>query len=143
MAPSTLIKAGLSTYIFVVKIPDIDTIGFFSHCSGLELSLDVYEYQEGGNNDFVHRLPGRLNFPNLILSRGLTEEDALLKWFSASQTQAQRKEMTLTLTDGQVSRTWTFVDAYPVKWTGPQLDSAGGSVATESLEIAHTGLKVP
>jgi len=132
----------LNTHVFVVKIPDVDTIGFFSHCSGLELAVDVFEYQEGGNNDFVHRLPGRVRYPNLILSRGLTEENNLLKWFWATQTQAQLKEMTLTLKSG-IERTWTFADAFPVKWTGPQFDSHGTSVATETLEIAHTGLKVP
>jgi phage tail-like protein len=141
--PPAQTKTGLSTYVFVVKIPDIDTIGFFSHCSGLELAVDVYEYQEGGNNDFVHRLPGGVRYPNLILSRGLTEEDALLKWFAATQTQAARKEMTLTLSGENVSRTWTFADAFPVRWTGPQLDSGGASIATETLEIAHSGLKAP
>ena len=136
-------KAGLPAHIFVVKIPGIDTIGFFSQCSGLELSFDVYEYHEGGNNDFVHRLPGGLHYPNLILSRGLTKEDALLQWFYATQTKPDRKEMTLTLKGGDVERKWTFVDAYPVRWTGPQLSSSDTtSVATETLEIAHTGLKL-
>jgi len=69
---------------FHLSIPDIDTIGSFWQCSGLELSFDVYEYHEGGNNDFVHRLPGALRFPNLMLSRGLTNKDALLKWFYAT-----------------------------------------------------------
>ena len=132
----------VSRHNFVLKIPDIDTIGFFLHCSGLELSFDTYEYHEGGNNDFVHRLPGGLHYPNLILSRGLTNEDALLRWFAATQTEAQRKEVTLTLTGGSVTRTFTFADAYPVKWTGPQLDAGGSDLATETLEIAHSGLKM-
>ena len=82
---------------FVLRIPDIDTVGFFMQCSGLELSFDVYEYHEGGNNDFVHRLPGNLRYPNLVLSRGLTREDTLLKWFLATSSGAERKEITLTL----------------------------------------------
>jgi phage tail-like protein len=132
----------LSRHNFVLKIPDIDTIGFFLSCSGLELSFDTYEYHEGGNNDFVHRLPGGLHYPNLILSRGLTNEDALLKWFYATHTKAETKEITLTLSYGGTNRTWTFADAYPVKWTGPQLDAGGSDLATETLEIAHSGLKM-
>ena len=31
----------------------------FTEVSGLQLEMEVMEYQEGGNNDFVHRLPGR------------------------------------------------------------------------------------
>jgi phage tail-like protein len=132
----------ITTYNFVVKIRDIDTIGYFSECSGLELSFEVFEYREGGNNDFVHHLPGRIQYPNLRLSRGLTNEDALLKWFWATHTQAERKELTLTLSSGDVSRTWTFADAFPVKWTGPAATGGNHGVATESLEIAHSGLKM-
>jgi phage tail-like protein len=132
----------VSTHNFVLKIPGIDTIGAFSECSGLELSFEVYEYREGGNNEVIHRLPGRLQYPNLLLSRGLTNEDALLRWFAATQTEAQRKEVTLTLTGGPVTRTWTFADAFPVRWTGPTVDSNGTSIATETLEVAHGGLKM-
>jgi phage tail-like protein len=138
--PSTLKPLGVHT--FILKIPDIDTVGLFLHCSGLELTFDVYEYHEGGNNDFLHRLPGGLHYPNLVLSRGLTKEDALLKWFWATHTHAERKEITLTLKTGDVERNWTFSDAFPVKWTGPQIDSQGSSMATEMLEIAHSGLKM-
>ena len=132
----------VTKYLFIVKIPDVDTIGYFSHCSGLELSFDVFEYQEGGNNDFVHRLPGTMRYPNLVLSRGLTEQEALLKWFMATRTEAERKEITLTLKTNDAERTWTFSDAFPVKWVGPQIDSSGAEIATEMLEIAHSGLKM-
>jgi phage tail-like protein len=131
-----------SVHTFVLRIPDIDTVGFFMHCTGLELSFDVFEYREGGNNDFVHRLPGGLRYPNLILSRGLTKDDVLLQWFMATKTGAECKEITLTLGAGGSQRTWTFADAFPVKWTGPQVDSSGTQIATETLEIAHGGLKV-
>ena len=131
-----------SIHTFVLKIPDIDEVGFFMSCTGLELMFDVYEYHEGGRNDIVHRLPGGLSYPNLILSRGLTREDKLLKWFYATQTEAERKEITLTLRGGPDERTWTFTEAFPVKWTGPQIDSQGSSIATETLEIAHAGLKI-
>jgi phage tail-like protein len=140
--PPQQLPQPLSRHQFVLKIPDIDTVGFFLHCSGLELTFDVYEYHEGGNNDFVHRLPGGLHYPNLTLSRGLTNEDALLKWFFATNTKAETKEITLTLSYGTSSRTWTFADAFPIKWTGPQLDADGSSMPTESLEIVHSGLKM-
>ena len=132
----------LTNYFFVVKIPDVDPIGYFSHCSGLELRFDVYEYREGGNNDFVHRLPGGVHYPNLELSRGLTDEEALLKWLWSTHSEADRKEVTLTLKGGDVDRTWTFSDAFPVRWSGPALESNGSSVATETLEIAHSGMKM-
>jgi phage tail-like protein len=131
----------INTLNWTLTIPDVDTIGYFDVCHGLEISVEVYEYREGGNNDFVHRLPGRVTYPNLVLSRGVTKEDALLKWFQATQTQAQRKEITVTLNGEGGTRTWTFADAFPIRWSGPSLDSHGNSIASETLEIAHTGLK--
>ena len=133
----------LSRHTFTLKIPGIDEVGVFMQCSGLQIEFDVYEYHEGGNNDFVHRLPGAARYPNLVLSRGLTNEVALLKWFWATQTQADLKEVTITLSYGKSEpRSWTFTDAFPVKWSGPQMDANATDVAIETLEIAHSGLKM-
>jgi len=128
---------------FTVAAPGIDQIGLFMECHGLEMSFEVMQYAEGGNNDSVHQLPGRLAYPNLVLTRGMTDEDALFKWFEQTRTKAERKEITLTLQDarGNGVRTWTFADAFPVRWTGPRFAAEGTTVATETLEIAHGGLK--
>jgi phage tail-like protein len=131
-----------TNFAFELSIPDISTVGRFSMCSGLELSFEIYQYQEGGNNDFIHRLPGALHYPNLVLTHGLTSEEALFKWFWATHTKAERKEVTLTLSSGQTTRSWTFAEAFPVRWSGPQVCAGSGEVATETLEIAHSGLKL-
>jgi phage tail-like protein len=129
--------------VFILSVPEIDTIGQFSHCSGLEMSFEMYEYAEGGNNDFVHKLPGRLHFPNLLLSRGLTNSDALLKWFAQTKTKAETKQVTLTVKSGPNQRQFAFQDAFPVRWTGPTFDTNAPAMGTESLEIAHSGLTLP
>ena len=135
-------RSAATTYNFKVSIPDIDTIGYFAECRGLKMSVEVYEYRAGGNNDFVHHLPGRVSYPHLELSRGLTNEDALMKWFMDTTVKANLKEVTITLASGKVSRTWTFADAFPISWEGPSA-TAGAGVAMESLTICHSGLKVP
>ena len=84
-----------------------------------------------------------MRYPNLLLSRGLTNDEALLKWFWATLTQAERKEVTLTLSYGEAKpRSWTFADAFPVRWSGPQMDCNAFDAPTETLEIAHSGLKM-
>jgi phage tail-like protein len=133
----------ITTDVFIISVPDIDTIGQFSHCSGLEMSFEMFEYAEGGNNDFVHKLPGRLQFPNLLLTRGLTNSNALLMWFAQTKTKAQTKQVTLTVKSGTSQRVFTFADAFPVRWTGPSFDTGAAALGTESLEIAHSGLTLP
>ena len=126
---------------FVLEIPGL-SIGAFAECSGLTVEREVLEYMEGGLNGFVHKLPGRTKYPNLVLKRGITDQGALQQWFWDSQTQAQLKDVTVSLVDatGTIKRTWAFAQGFPVKWTGPKLNAGSDNPATEELEIAHQGL---
>jgi phage tail-like protein len=127
---------------FMVSIQGV-TIGIFTNCSGLRVEVEVFEYAEGGVNESLHHLPGRLRYPHLVLSRGLTDEKALLDWFSKSCREAERKEITVTLEQagGSGTRSWTFADAYPVSWTGPELDTHNNAIGGETLTIAHSGMQ--
>jgi phage tail-like protein len=126
---------------FRVKVDDA-VIGKFSECSGLEVEYEILEYQEGGENRFTHKLRSRVKYPNLVLKRGVTHEDALLKWLFESKEMAKRGAVTVELigSDAKSVRSWAFAGALPVKWTGPSLNAGSSSVATESLEITHQGL---
>jgi phage tail-like protein len=127
---------------FKVDVQGI-SIGRFSECTGIAVEVEMKDYNEGGSNEFVHKLPTRIKYPNIVLKRGVTHEDALLKWFWDSRNAVQRKEMTITLLGPGAStvRTWAFMNAYPVKWTGPNLKAGSNSIATETLEVVHNGLK--
>jgi phage tail-like protein len=118
-------------------------IGRFSECSGLSVEYEILEYQEGGQNNYIHKLRGRAKFPNITLKRGMTKEDALMKWFKDCSDKADRKDLTIRLLSpmgkGEPIRTWSFEGAYPVKWTGPNLNAGSNNLATETLEIAHRG----
>ena len=128
---------------FKVDLPGI-TIGRFRECSGIEVEVETLDYMEGGSNDFVHKLPTRVKYPNVVLKRGVTHEEALAKWFFDSRYTPQRRDMTITLLGPgtQVVRSWTFMNAYPVKWTGPNLSTNSNQVAVESLEVVHNGLRL-
>ncbi|MBI4492828.1 MAG: phage tail protein [Chloroflexi bacterium] len=136
--------------VFHFKI-DIDgvTVASFSECSGLEMQVKYDEVREGGNNEFVHRLPGRLEYGNLALKRGYAESNEFFKWcLTALNRQGRalkRRDVTVTLVntnDRSSIFSWTFVDAYPVKWSGPSFRSGESSIAIESLELAHRGLQI-
>ncbi len=127
---------------FLVKI-GAGLIGQFAECSGLSVEYDIFEYQEGGEMRFVHKFRGGLKYPNLVLKRGVTYEDALIKWFlDPSQDREKRVDVTISLLgdDGKPVRSWAFASAFPVKWQGPSFNAKSTNVATETLEIAHQGL---
>jgi phage tail-like protein len=37
---------------------------------------------------------------------------------------------------------WNFIEAYPVKWTGPQFTAASTEAAVETLELTHNGMTI-
>jgi phage tail-like protein len=143
MAPVDEIRI-ITDHYFVVSIPDV-VVGAFNECRGLGLEFDVFEWAEGGNNEFVHHLPGRVRYPYLSFSSGVTDSDVLQKWVWQTRVKPELKEITIQLAsqDGNTTRSWNFADAYPVKWSGPTIAAGGAGLATESLDIAHSGLKIP
>jgi hypothetical protein len=38
---------------------------------------------------------------------------------------------------------WDFMEAYPVKWVGPQLRAESSTVAVETVELVHKGISKP
>ena len=137
LAPDTATHASMA---FTAEVLG-RTLGSFAAIRGLEATVEILEYREGGINDIVHRLPGQMTYPNLVLSGGVTSR-AVEEWFAQTRLGAERHEMTVTFLDsaGTPVRAWSFADAFPVRWTGPVLSAGGGAVAGEELEVAHAGM---
>src|SRR6185437_5040021 len=117
----------------------------FTEVSGLQLEMEVMEYQEGGVNDFVHRLPGRTKSGNLTLKRGMTSSNEFFKWYAElAQGKFTAKNISLVMYDvtGAKLAHWNLIKAYPVKWIGPQFSAHDSAVAVETLELAHAGLEL-
>jgi phage tail-like protein len=135
---------------FVLTVEGM-TIGSFTEVSGLSVQIDTEELAEGGQNHYTHKLPGRMKWPNLVLKRGITDSDNLFEWFAscsgeglaAADNKVQRRYGTVSLVDvaGKKVRSWTFVGAFPVKWTGPRLAASSRDLAVEELEVCHRGFK--
>jgi len=128
---------------------DGETIGLFSEVSGLEVNVETVTYAEGGENGYVHQLPGRLTWPNIRLRRGITNSDALFSWvnktagpgFESNTDKLERSTAAVTLIgdDGSRLRSWEIQGAFAVRWSGPALVVGEGDAASEELEIAHHG----
>jgi phage tail-like protein len=126
-------------------------IGWFSEVTGLSVSVAVEEIHEGGQNGFAHKVPGRMSWPHLVFRRGITESDALFAWmsktsgegFAGAGSKLKRSTGAVTVLDshGTRLRAWEFEGVYPVRWTGPDFDSASNQPMLEQLEVAHHGFR--
>jgi phage tail-like protein len=127
---------------FTVEIDDGRSLGDWTKCEGLSVEWDLYEYKEGGVNDYVHRLTGRAKYPNLKLTRPLTKATAdVIKWLEEVSPTQDWPSAKISVRDaaGEVVATWTVGQVRPVKWQGPTLDVSQNQFATEVLELAHSG----
>jgi len=117
----------------------------FTEVSGLSMEMTLEDIEEGGNNEFVHRMPGRCKVGNLTLKRGMTTSNDFLQWsVKVAQGTIEKKHVSVVLynVDGTESMRWNFDNAYPVNWSGPQFKADDTAVAVETIELAHEGMKV-
>lgn len=122
------------------------TIGTFTEVSGLSVEVSVEELTEGGQNQFVHKLPGPMTWPNIVLKAGITQADHLFAWLAKSsgdgfEGKLERTTGHIAVCDaaGEPVREWSFLDAFAVRWAGPTLAASSSDLAVEELEIAHHG----
>jgi len=130
---------------FLVEIEGI-IAGGFTEVSGLEVTTGVEEIREGGLNDRVHKLPKATTQSDLTLKKGQTDLDLLWNWYAdVVAGKVSRKNGSIYLLDAQglPAMWWDFVEAYPIKWSGPAFNASGGTVAFESVTLAHHGLTKP
>jgi phage tail-like protein len=138
----SLIDSG-STLAVVAAPVRPAVLGGFSECSGLESSLQVEEYKEGGRNDALRKFPTRAQWGNITLKRGVTANTGLWDWYYGFvRGRGRRRDGLIVLQNDQrvAVAVWRFTRGFPVKWTGPTLNATQNAVAVEALEIVHEGL---
>lgn len=132
------------SFDFLVEIDGI-TRASFQEASGFDSAIDVTEYREGGDNETLRKLPAKTRFSNVVLKWGTADDSDLYDWhmqWVKGDPAATRKNGSIVLLDRQGNEKirWNFVNAWPVKWTGPSFNAKGNDIAIETLEIAHEGL---
>ncbi|WAL60094.1 phage tail protein [Thermocoleostomius sinensis] len=117
----------------------------FSECSGLGMNIKRESYFEGGVNDQQRIVLGQVEFADVTLKRGLTNDFAFWEWISQTLSQMrQRRNVNILLFNqsGETMQCWTLLGAVPVGWKAPALQADASSVAIEELTLSYEGLKV-
>jgi phage tail-like protein len=133
-----------NTLRFNVFVDGMD-LGSFTAVDGLTDEYEVLTYQEGGENSFVHQLPGRMKYTNVKVSRPLdVTSKPLAQWFrklAGGQGSPRHTAHVVAYDDnGQPMGEWNFIGVWPVKYSGPGFSADSGKVAIETFDFAHHGL---
>jgi phage tail-like protein len=127
---------------FSVEIDGL-IVGGFTEVSGLSAEVQMVKIPDGGQNDYVEQRINGVNYPKLVLKRGLTTADMLWLWHRdvcAGNITRRNGSIVLMTKDNSELWRWNFHDAYPVTWTGPAFRADQAQVAFESIELVHRGI---
>ena len=145
MADENSNRDPVGNFYFALQL-DKTEVAHFREFSGLKTSAEVFEIEEGGLNGRTHKRPGQSRFENITLRYATNTTQTLLAWrdeflrdeFSATNSGA----VIVYDNNGQEVRRYSFSNAWPVSWEGPELNSDSSDVAVESVEIAFDGLEI-
>lgn len=117
----------------------------FQEASGLEARIETEAVPEGGENRFVHQLPGVTKSPNLVLRRGYVTQASFLSEWAAQTVGSTLNQPILTQTlvvmllgaNREPLVSWNIYRAWPVRWVTGPFDALKNEVLTEVLEFSY------
>ena len=128
--------------MFRVEIDGMES-GSFSKCAGLKSESEVFEYQEGGDNESVRKLVGPTKASNIVLTKGFVSDARLFHWrdeIAAGGTKKIERRNGAVIALAQDGKTelgrWSFTKAWPVRWEMTEFDGSSNQAACEILELA-------
>jgi phage tail-like protein len=138
---------GLAAHHWYLEIDGI-TEGVFKEVSGIDSENEIIEHRVAGKggNIIIHKVPGVLKWSNIVMKRGVTDDEKLWKWrhdIEQGKVETSRKNGSITMyaPDGKQIAKYTFRNGWPSKFVGPSLDSSKNEIAIEEFHIAHEGLE--
>lgn len=119
----------------------------FMEVTGLDIEVEATTFREGSSpEDHFRKLPGLVKYSDITLKRGIVANDNdFYKWISTKQIGAiERRDITISLLNGEHNpiMVWKVKNAFPVKYSGPELNSCDSGIAIETLVLTHEGLTV-
>ena len=124
---------------FGTSSPDQDVR--FQEVTGLQAEVTTEELREGGLNEYAHRLPTGAKYGNLVLKRGFVNDSKVAEWFrkAVEGFEFEPQDVTVTLLNEEHEPlvAWSFLQAYPVKWSVSDLKAQDNALAVESMELSY------
>ncbi|MEM9261884.1 MAG: phage tail protein, partial [Bacteroidota bacterium] len=119
----------------------------FQEVTGLDTQYDVIEYRAGNSISFsTVKMPGLRKSTDITLKKGMFKDDPkLMDYFmSVKMNTIARENVTIQLLDEEHNPlfTWSLENAWPMQFTGPDLNAESSEVAIETLVLAHEGLSL-
>lgn len=138
---------GLKSYQFGLDLGGT-VAGFFESVSGVgsESEVIIRKITDQRGNDIIRKIPGRLNFTDITLTKGVTMNLDIWAWRSQVEKgdiDDARKNGSILMyaSDGSVAAQWDFYNAWPSKVTGPEMKTDSNDIGIETMVLVHEGIE--
>jgi phage tail-like protein len=132
--PTPLLK-----YNFLVEIDGVVEFNFMQ-VEGLNVTVDVVEFREGGETSSPILMPGLAHYGPLVLRNGVTTSTALLDWMqeTVDGTMAKKSLSVIVLNaQGTEVARYNVYEAWPSSWRLGKMDSLGVGPVIEELVVQY------
>lgn len=123
--------------------------GFFTQVGGIGSETEVIQQKivnsETGET-IVRQIPGRLDWTPVTLKRGVTSAMDIWKWRQdvvegkIEDARTNCSIVAYSQNNTEIAR-WNFVNAWPSKVVGPEMDSGSTTYMLEDVTIVHEGVE--
>lgn len=129
-------------FLVVFEIfPQVPNDFRFQEVTGLTVDVNLDTYNEGGENRFVHRLPGRTRYSDLVLKRGMTLVSGVTAWCidAIENFNYQPTNMLISLLneDHLPVSSWYVANAIPIKYDLAGLNAEQNQIVIESMTLRY------
>ena len=122
--------------------------GYFTEVSGIGSEHEVIEHKvvDAKGHDYVRKVPGRMKWNDVTLKRGMTDNLDIWDWREKviqGKLKEARTNCSIIMFDRDYTprAQWDFINAWPVKVTGPEIKADSNDFGIEDLTLAHEGMK--
>ena len=131
-------------YRFQIEVGDIK--GYFTEISGIGSEHQIVKHKvviEGKEAEV--KSPGRLEWGDITVKRGLTRDMSFWKWRDQivhGDLEGARKPCTITMYDSKFSPliVWNLVNVWPFKMGSISIKADSNDFVMEELVITHEGI---
>jgi phage tail-like protein len=140
------VQSPVSNFIFTLSLGGAEACGFFAEASGFSTENQVIEHTsaDAKGKPLPQRFAGQVKWSNIVLKRGVDAKMDLWTWRQAilnGEIDSNRQTVTITVMDQTATAVaaYSFIRAWPCKYSSPGLNAGGNDILVEELELAHEG----
>ncbi len=113
----------------------------FQSVTGLQVSYETTPVKEGGENRFVHHLPERSTYADVVLKRAIVTDSPLVDWCREAFENFRFRPVTVSIqlldARSEPLRSWHLDRAWPKQWDLGELNAERNGLTIETLTLSY------